>query len=41
MVAGLGKPKVIAFVCGGDCIVRLFGQLTSQGEMTMGPLLRL
>jgi hypothetical protein len=33
-------PEVKAFVCGGGCVVRLGGQLSSQGEITIGPLLR-
>lgn len=30
----------VAFVCGPGCIMHLTGQLSSQGEFTMGPLLR-
>jgi hypothetical protein len=33
-------PEVRAFVCGGGCVVRVGGTLVSQGEFTMGPLLR-
>jgi hypothetical protein len=34
------NPEVNAFVCGGGCVVRLGGQISSQGEITMGPMLR-
>ena len=34
------NPEVKAFVCGGGCVVRLGGQLSSQGEIILGPMLR-
>ena len=34
------NPEVNAFVCGGGCVVRLGGQISSLGEITMGPMLR-
>jgi hypothetical protein len=33
-------PEVKAFVCGGGCVVQVGGKLVSQGEFTMGPVLR-
>src|SRR5262249_18420372 len=33
-------PEVKTLVCGGGCVVRVGGTLSSQGEVTMGPLLR-
>jgi hypothetical protein len=33
-------PEVRAFICGGGCVVRVGGTLVSQGEFTMGPVLR-
>ena len=33
-------PEVKAFICGGGCVVHLGGKLVSQGEFTMGPVLR-
>ena len=33
------SPEV-AFVCGGGCIVHFGGNVASQGEVTVGPLLR-
>lgn len=36
----LVDPQVGAFVCGGGCVVRLSGQLSSQGEIAIGPTLR-
>lgn len=34
------SPKVKAFACGRGCAVRLGGKLSSQGEFTIGPVLR-
>jgi len=34
------SPEVKAFVCGGGCVIRLGGKLSSQGEITSGPVLR-
>ena len=36
----LVDPEVNAFVCGGGCVVRVGGQLISQGEFSLGPALR-
>src|SRR5262249_45691985 len=36
----LVEPQVGAFVCGGGCVVHLGGQLSSQGEVTIGPVFR-
>jgi hypothetical protein len=36
----LVNPEVRAFVCGSGCVVRIGGQLISQGEVTTGPVLR-
>jgi hypothetical protein len=33
-------PEVEAFICGGGCVVRLGGSLSSQGQFSAGPLLR-
>ena len=33
-------PEVTAFVCGAGCVVRVGGTLSSQGEVTIGPVLR-
>jgi hypothetical protein len=33
-------PELKAFVCGGGCVVRVGGTLISQGEFTVGPVLR-
>lgn len=33
-------PEVTAFVCGSGCVVRVGGTLSSQGEVTIGPVLR-
>ena len=35
----VADPQV-TFICGGGCIVHLSAQLSSQGEFTIGPLLR-
>ncbi|PYS52254.1 MAG: hypothetical protein DMG13_16700 [Acidobacteria bacterium] len=35
------SPEVKAFVCGSGCVIRLGGKLSSQGEITIGPVLRL
>jgi hypothetical protein len=33
-------PEVRSFICGGGCIVHLSATLVSQGEITVGPVLR-
>ena len=34
------NPEIKTLVCGGGCVIHLGGQLVSQGEFTMGPVLR-
>jgi hypothetical protein len=34
------NPEIKTVVCGGGCVVHLAGQLVSQGEFSMGPVLR-
>ena len=34
------NPEVNAFICGAGCIVHLGGTLSSQGEVSLGPVLR-
>jgi hypothetical protein len=33
-------PEVNGFVCGGGCVIRFGGSLSSQGEFSVGPVLR-
>lgn len=36
----LVNPELRTLVCGGGCVIHLAGQLVSQGEFSMGPVLR-